>query len=177
MRKRGAIELSMSFLVVILISVIIFGFGIRFIYNLTKQANEIQSLSVEDIDRRILNMVCEGNAKVCLGTDRKTIRKEDFDVFGIKIVNAGDSEDFLVKAEFAKGITKTGGQITSSTLEINPPPNMGRSVTIAKNDEAMIGIGIGVPANAIPGTYIFNVVITSSGQPYVPIQKLYVEVP
>ena len=174
MAKKKAIELSMNFFVVIIISIVIFGFGIKFLYSLAKSANDIQSMSIEDIDSKISNMVCNGNEKICIGTDTKTIKKGDFDVFGIKIVNVADSVDFEIQTTFSKAISKTNSEFSSSNLIINPPD---RSVTIEKNDEQSIGIGIEVPKNAISGKYIFNIEIKNSGNMYVPIQKVYVDVP
>ena len=53
-----------------------------------------------------------------------------------------------------------------------------RSVFIDKNEEVAIGIGVQVPANAVSGTYIFNVdIFTQDGKPYSNVQKLYVDVP
>ena len=53
-----------------------------------------------------------------------------------------------------------------------------KALTIDKNKNSQLGIGIEIPPNAVSGTYIFNVkVIKSDGSLYVPVQKLYVEVP
>jgi hypothetical protein len=49
MDKR-AIELSLNFIVILIISIIIFGFGIRFISKLSSQATELQELTISELE-------------------------------------------------------------------------------------------------------------------------------
>ena len=65
LNKRG-IELSLNFLVVLIISIVIFGFGVKFIYNLSSQATDLQQLTIGDLDERIGNLACEGSDRVCV---------------------------------------------------------------------------------------------------------------
>ena len=175
--KKAAIELSLNFIVILIISIVIFGFGIQFISKLSSQATELQDLTISDLDDRIGNLVCESSERVCVGIDRKTIKRTKFDVFGLKIVNilATQNFDIIVSRPSPPGYTKNNVGITSDNL-IETPKS--RSVVIEKNEEKNLGIGIQVPSSAEPGTYIFNVEIkTADGKPYSQIQKLYVDVP
>ena len=179
MINKKAIELSISFLVVLIISIVIFGFGIRFMYNLFSSANDIRDLTMEDIDKKIGDVVCEGSDRVCIGIDRKKIPRNDFDVFSVKIINILDAQNFDITVSNSAGYTKDKKQIQLTTsfkgMAINPSS---RNIYIDKNDEKSVGIGIQVPTNAPSGTYIVDVTIkTQDGQLYVPIQKLYVDVP
>ena len=97
MLNKRAIELSLNFIIIIIISIVIFGFGVRFIYNLSSQANELRDLTFDDLDKKIGNLVCEGSERVCIGIDRKTIDKGKFDVFGAKILNILAAENFEVR--------------------------------------------------------------------------------
>lgn len=175
----------MNFIVVLIISIIIFVFGVRFIYTLSSQATELQSLTLGDLDERIGNVVCEGFDRVCIGIDRLTIKRGKFAVFGIKILNVQDKATFDVIVSKPKdgtdeflGYTKTKEKIRADQyfegLEVIP---ISRPVTIDKNEEKSIGVGVQVPDNAHSGTYIFNVEIKKGNTPYVSIQKLYVDVP
>ena len=180
MINKKAIELSMNFIVILILSIVIFGFGIVFISKLSSQANELQELTISDLDERIGELVCEGSDRVCIGIDRKIIKRKEFKVFGIKILNIIDSQSFDTTIEPSSpiGYKKDKTPIESGPfLTINPNQ---RSDYIEKNEEKNIGIGIQVPPNAVSGTYIFNVKIqqtTQAGKQYVPIQKLYVDVP
>lgn len=160
-----------------MISILIFGFGVRFISQLISQANDLRDLTLSELDERIGNLVCEGSDRVCVGIDTKTIKRKDFDIFGLKIVNILDSQNFDIIASrpTPSGYTKNKIEIYNDNLILVPET---RSVFIDKNEEVVIGIGVQVPANAVSGTYIFNVdILTQDGKPYSNVQKLYVEVP
>ena len=177
MINKKAIELSLNFIIIIILSIIIFGFGIRFISKLSTQAVELQEITTSELDERIGNLVCEGSDRVCVGIDRKTIRRTKFDVFGIKIINIleGQNFDIIISRPSPSGYTKSKQPIDADGLIWNPKA---RSVLIDKNEEKILGIGIQVPANAVSGTYIFDVRIqTADGKPYSSTQKLYVDVP
>ena len=137
----------------------------------------MQDITTKDLDERIGNLVCEGSDRVCLGIDRKTIKRTKFDIFGLKIINILDSQNFdiIISRPTPSGYTKTKQPIQSDNLIWNPKA---RSVFIEKNDEKNFGIGIQVPANVVSGTYIFDVKIqTADGKPYSSTQKIYVDVP
>lgn len=182
---RRGIELSLNFLVIIIISIVVFAFGVRFIYNLSSQAMELKDITTSELDEKIGNLVCEGSDRVCIGTDRKTISVKKFDTFGLKIINILNSQHFLIKVTPSNpmGYTKSNQPIQASSsfngLEIAPLvySNPGRDVLLQKNEEKVFGIGIQVPANAVPGVYIFNVNINSQdGNPYTSTQKFFVDV-
>ena len=181
MLNKKAIELSLNFLVILIISIIIFGFGIRFISKLSSTATDLQDLTIGELDQRIGNLICEGSDRVCVGIDRKTIKRTKFDVFGLKIVNILDSQNFDVIVSrptppSPSGYTKNKQEIPTDNLIWSP--RIRPSVFIEKNEEKVLGIGVQVPADAVPGTYIFNVKIqTQIGEPYSAVQKLYVDVP
>ena len=177
MPSKKAIELSLNFIVILIISIVIFGFGVMFIKKLSSQATDIQEITTGELDDRIGNLVCEGSDRVCLGIDRKTIRRTKFDVFGLKMINILESQSFdvIISRPTPSGYTKTKQEIPSDDMIWNPKA---RSVFIEKNEEKNLGIGVQVPADVVSGTYIFDVKIqTADGKPYSATQKLYVDVP
>ena len=183
MLNKKSIELSLNFIVIIIISVVIFSFGILFIRNLSQGANEMSQLTLADLDQRISDLACEGSERVCISPDTKTISRKKFDVFGIKIVNVINDQNFDIIVSYPNplGYKKDNTPIASPPLTFNPPPlklnPAKRSVIIKKNEGKRIGIGVEVPANAVSGTYIFNVEIKTASGPYVTLQKFYVNVP
>ncbi|TKJ40227.1 hypothetical protein CEE37_07840 [candidate division LCP-89 bacterium B3_LCP] len=171
MDKKG-IELSINFLVIIIISLIVFGFGARFIYQLGSEAVKLQSMTVEELDRKIGILACEGSERVCFGFDRKIIKRGKLGVFGLRIINILDNQDFdvLVSRPTPSGYTKKGEDIVSDNLIVKPES---RSVYIQKNEEKDLAIGVEVPKDARAGIYIFDVRV----MPYEALHKIYVEVP
>ena len=179
MLNKSAIELSLNFIVILIISIIIFGFGVNFISRLSSQATELQEMTVGELDERIGSLICESSDRVCVGIDRKTINKKGFGIFGLKILNIVENENFEVTVKNPEnylGYKKDGAEIAISNpkLIVNPAA---RSVNIKKNEERNLGIGIEVPDNAVSGTYILNVEIKNAGALYGSVQKLYVDVP
>lgn len=177
MPSKKAIELSLNFIVILIISIIIFGFGVAFISKLSSQATELQEMTTSELDERIGSLICEGSDRVCIGVDRKTIKRTKFDVFGVKIVNILDNQNFeiVVSRPMPSGYMRDKNEIRGDGLVWSPKS---RSVFIEKNEERVVGIGIQVPPDAVSGTYIFNVQIrTADGVPYSATQKLYVDVP
>jgi hypothetical protein len=168
---KKAIELSLNFLVTIIIALAIFGLGIKFISNLTSEATELESLTTDQLDKRTGQMLCESTGRVCIGISKKTIPKGKFDVFGIKIINILDDQDFGITIEkpSPSGYTKNNDPIETNNIKLKYRGN----VFIEKNEEESIGIGIEVPKDAVSGTYIFNIKI----MPYDELYKIYVEVP
>lgn len=177
MLNKRAIELSLNFLVIFIISIVIFGFGISFIKRLSSEAIDLQDIAIADLDKRISDVICEGSDRVCIGRERLTIRRKELGVFGLKILNMLDSQEFEIKVDPSSplGYKKDNTPITDPPLLVNPPS---RAVRIGKNEEKQVGIGVQVPPNAASGTYILNVDIKQqNGESYSTVQKLYVDVP
>lgn len=179
MSKRGAIELSVNFLVIIIISITIFGFGVYFISSLSSKANDWAKMSSDDFDKKIGDLVCSGYEKVCIPADKKTIRKNDFSVFGIEIFNIGARQIFAVEASNPKMIPVGGADAIAPSVPLRLNPSGTRSVEIGQNEGRSIGIGVQVQPNSPAGTYIIDVKISDqAGIQYGgTIFKLYVEVP
>src|SRR3989338_6289461 len=134
MINKKAIELSLNFIIIIILSIIISEFGIRFISKLSTQAIELQEITTSELDERIGNLVCEGSDRVCVGIDRKTIRRTKFDVFGIKIINIleGQNFDIIISRPSPSGYTKSKQPIDADGLIWNPKV---RSVFIEKREK------------------------------------------
>ena len=120
----------------------------------------------------IANVACGGYERVCISPEKKEIQRGKFGVFGIKIFNIKNTGNFEIIITPSTALDKNGVAITNS-LTTKP---QSRQLIINQNEEKTVGIGIGVPSNAISGTYAFDVKINNNGQ-YVPIQILIVDVP
>ena len=168
--KKG-IELSLNFLVTIVIALAIFGFGIKFISNLSSDVKEMESLTIDDLDARIGQLACGAADKVCISPTKKVIKKGDFDVFGIIIINILNEGYFGVQITPSSlpGYTKNNEPILTDNIKLK----YRSGVSIKNNEEESIGVGVEVPKDTQSGIYIFDVKIS----PYSEINKIYVEVP
>ena len=179
LNKKG-IELSINFLVTLILAITIFSFGIIFARNLMGGAEELTSMTESDLDKRIGDLLCSGNERVCYGIRDLTIRRGDFDIFGVRILNVLNTAD---KNTFKLTVTRRG-YIPKGQKTINPSPDVQLTVipetreeSIPNNEEDTFGIGIEVPRNALPGRYILDVSVTYDSNNEYDFNKLYVTVP
>ena len=115
MEKRG-IELSLTFLVTIILAVVIMAFGVRFLYSLASEATELDRTSTEQLDKRFAELSCSSNDKVCIGIIRKVIQKGNTDAFGLKIINIGAASEFKVEVNASKAFDRQNNEIANNSL-------------------------------------------------------------
>lgn len=178
MKNKKGIELSINFLVTLILAITIFSFGIIFARNLIGGASELTELTDSDLDKRIGELLCSGNERVCYGIRDKTIRRGEFDIFGVRILNVlnqGDVEFTITVSD--TGIIPKGKKVIQDVPDprLNILPRT-RTETIANNEDESFGIGIEVPKNAAPGRYILDIAVTYGTEQY-DFSKLYVTVP
>src|SRR3989338_437711 len=113
--KKG-IELSLNFLVTIIIAITIFMFGVKFIYTLTSEATNLESMTTDELDRKIGELLCDSTERVCIGIDKKTIQKGKLDVFGIKITNINSGANFEISIK-PTGHVKGNGPVLPADPE------------------------------------------------------------
>ena len=158
---KKAIELSINFLVMLILSIVIFGFGIAFIYNTITNSENLRDMTLEELDDQIEDLLCESADKVCLGINTQTMEKGDVHIFGVKVINIDDYEhDFTVAVETSGYISKDGIYSSfpygfPSGTEIDAKPQK-RTEKIEAHEEKDMGIGFHLK-NAAAGKYIFTV--------------------
>ena len=180
--KKGAIQLSVNFVVVLIIAVIVFGMGLTFAYKLLSTASDIEKSFDADTNAQIEAMLNSGEA-VAIPINRAYLKKGKAHVFGMGVSNRG----------FGSGITTFDVQTTFSAYFRTDGVKENKDVSnfyddtpqsheIENNQNKKIPIPIHVKENLgggqpTPfGTYVFNVNVTVNGTQYGSLQKIYVEV-
>mgnify|MGYP001482347686 CR=1 FL=1 len=176
MKKKG-VELSLSFLVVLVIAVAILILGIRFIDSIASETIELDKITTDQLDKKFAELSCSASDRVCIGIIKKVIAKGNFDAFGMKIINIDDMAMFKVVVTRASAFDLSEKEILNNIdFKYNPNP-----VEIEKNEEKSLGIGFEVPKDAVSGTYIFDVLVEYNVDnefiPYADVEKIYVQVP
>lgn len=162
-------ELSINFIVILFLSLTVFFFGSKFIYDLSSQAVTLEGMSSDQLDDKIQDLLCDSNDRVCIGEDRMKIKRGDLGVFGIKITNVLPQEKFFevnVSRPSRGGYDRENNPIHDDNLKWMP---QSRGFSLDRNAERSIAIGVEVPKDAVIGTYVFDVKI----QPYDELYKLY----
>lgn len=186
--KRG-IELAVNFLVMLMLGIVIFAFGIRFAYKLFAQGNELTGDAYKKYSKQIEDLACASAEKVCLPTKTLTIDGTKPAIFGLVIENVlGSEETFHVEVTEGKFVAKgspDGVPFVADTAKIQflpKPEDELASVELPSKEKRSVGIVVQA-SGAQPGTYSFNVNVLRSNSPNVPTPyvptpfKIYINVP
>ena len=175
MKKKG-VELGINFFVLLIISLIVFIFGVGFVYKLYSSTIDTQEGVDKGFEKMMEEVFCSSSLRVCIGTDTKRVGRGEFGVFTIKVVNVGESQAYTVIAEGASPPGYgAGDKPLDGTLSLVNPT---KEKIIEKYEESLFEIAVEVPKSARSGKYIFNVkVLKENGEVYTPTHKFYVNVP
>jgi hypothetical protein len=175
--NKKAIELSIRFLVTIVIALVVFGMGIYFVRTLFGGAEEIVSESQSKLDRQIGDLICEHADKACMPISSKTVRRTEDFIFGIKIINVfpGTEKAFAIEVSAGRNLEGQG------TI---PKPLIAPEKLIIKSKEGVSkGMMVQVPSDTPSGRYVFDVTVLYNSNPNEDPQdeyeklKFYVTVP
>ena len=104
MMRRAAIELSSTFIIVLIISLVVFASGIAIAYRVMHKADEYSGEIDRETEQRIEDILAPGE-RVALPIDRKPLRIGKSHVFGLGIFNMlGAEQEFEVRMSFHKAI-------------------------------------------------------------------------
>ncbi|MBS3097577.1 hypothetical protein J4209_02155 [Candidatus Woesearchaeota archaeon] len=172
--NKSAIELSVNFIVIVIISLIVFGMGIYLVNMFFGGAEKIK----KDVDAETKNKITElldDGSRIAIPFDRLVIKKSSSDVFGVGVLNILDSD-----ATFA--ITLTPSIYVNSRGERSPDWPTGSNVLlpaitpieIKVNEREVFRVPVRVDRGTPSGTYVINVFIDQYSSE---LYKLYVIVP
>jgi len=180
MKKRAAIELSVSFMIVLIISAIVLSMGIYITYKFFSHGSGMV-LTFDERTQQELERALDDGSKVAIPMNSKIIHNGESDTFGVGILNVdGESDDsFDVSITYSKAVDKDGN-LCSGCDSANPGSwiqSIGlNDMVIPNNEKQKFLVGFQVKG-AQPATYIFNVDVKRDGTPYDVTKKIYVEVP
>ena len=176
MKKKAAIELSVNFLVILIITLVIFGSSMVMVKKFFGGASDIKRVYDERTEKEIERLLDDGS-RVAIPFDKKKIGNGEFETFGMGLLNVlGTSadNDFRVQIQFNKAFKKDNSPLCDKTnAGTCGNPNMWLSTseaagsnqasigivsekTIRNNDQQKFLLGVEVDG-ASPGTYIFDV--------------------
>jgi hypothetical protein len=148
--KKASIELSINFLVVIIICVVMLGFGIKLLMDANKTAYELRK-QVDTYNRGILKEILDDGSLVTIfpmsdkGAGGQPV---DFDL-GIRN-ELGHDQDFCVAIEPDQF---TPGSADFQKLYVPGP------YAVANTAETYIPLRLITPNNARKGSYLFNICV------------------
>ncbi len=164
--KKG-IELSINFLVVLIISLVLFGLGVKFTYDIFSSAVDLGKMSQGDIHRQIEELQCKGDDRVCFGVETIEVERRDAGYFGVTVRNTlGSIDPVDFSLEVLPGhLYRTGEDPQDFTVVTQGGDgelqlNFEKKDSILNNDAYTFGIAVSPQSTAPSGTYSLNVKIT-----------------
>ena len=112
MNKR-AFELSVSFLVILIICIAIFSFSIYIVRKFFTHAENLRMTYDERTEREIEQLLDDGS-RIAIPFDKKEIGNGEFKTFGIgvlNILNSGSSNTFEINVHFNQAFNKRSVKI------------------------------------------------------------------
>ncbi|MBS3116343.1 hypothetical protein J4421_01980 [Candidatus Woesearchaeota archaeon] len=181
MKKKGAIDLSINTIVIVIISFVILSSGIALLYKFITQAEEIKGDLDSRTEAELERLLVDQGQKVALPLHTQVIPRGESHTFGLGILNIGDvGNQFQINVELSKVLQE--GNIAALTDTEKP---VLVSQWFLYNSEVLIipeaehhkeAIFVQVPDDVPNGQYIFNVRVFASGIQYGSTQRLYVTV-
>lgn len=172
MNKKG-IELSVNFIVMMILAIVVFGFGIKFAKDIFVKSNEMADLTYKDIDRQMQEISCATAERVCLPSQTKTIEGGKPAIFGMVIENVLDDGDnnFFIEVSPAE-------QNDAGKFDFLPKSGETRGIEIKPKEVYRTGIAVGNKGTAESGkTYAFVAKVKNREIDYVNPIVFYVKVP
>jgi hypothetical protein len=193
MRNKKGIEIAVNFLVIIIVSIVMFIGAISLTVKIFGGGSSAMQQMDENTKRQIRNLVGP-NDKVNIPYHQKLVRIGDSIFFGVGVYNVIKEEtNFTVTVNFDKAYFENRTRIIEADASYidnnwNPFFKDGRNYTLKRNERYVVEISLGVESNinttykTIPGIYAFDVNVsyynsTGSANLYDGrIMKIYMEV-
>ncbi|MBT4539558.1 hypothetical protein HOI26_03830 [Candidatus Woesearchaeota archaeon] len=173
MQKRGAISLSINFIVTVIISLVILALGLVLLGKFIGGAEEIQGNLDHQTDQRLEYLLVDQGKKVALPFHEATIFRDESHTFGVGMLNINEEQSFTINVE---PDLLNGEEITDSTITdwllYNDQP-----IKLKEQEHHKEPILISIVSDALTGQYQFKVKVTdSSGEQYGNTQRIIVQV-
>ena len=170
-KKRGAIQLSTNFIVMLILTIVVFAFGIVMISRIFSFAED-ERLRLDQQTESMIEGALDRGERVFIPRERRTVPAGDTKVFGMGILNVlGTGQDkFGILVKFHEAYdgdtricsdpcpTAMNNALLSAT-ETTTPNGLIITKTIRNNEQEKFLIGVKVPPSEDKGTYIYNVTV------------------
>ena len=170
-------ELSVNFLITIIISLVIFGFGIKFGYDLIKQGDNMVS-GMKQADENRLKGMLDPSSKVAMFEGMIKLKKGEAKIVGVGVLNLLDTNK-----QFSLVVT----EVNYYPNEVDPAQGFPPSPTVTHTmlidnanlqvqEKKVFSFSVKAENGASKGTYVFNVKVNDPDGVYGDPHQLFVNV-
>jgi hypothetical protein len=147
MNNKRAMQLSINFLVVIILGIAMLVMGVVFVRKMFTGASDIKANLDKQTEEELENLMTSGE-RVAIPYTKKEVRAGKTVIFGLGILNVlGEDSNFVIDIEC--GDTVPSGLLSCPDIIYKP------SASIENNDQHKMPIAIKAPSDK--GTYIIDV--------------------
>tara|TARA_B100001971_G_C18202812_1_gene545691 strand:- start:69 stop:626 length:558 start_codon:yes stop_codon:yes gene_type:complete len=152
MNNKRAMQLSINFLVVIILGIAMLVMGVVFVRKMFTGASDIKANLDKQTEEELENLMTSGE-RVAIPYTKKEVRAGKTVIFGLGILNVlGEDSNFVIDIE-------CGGTVpdTLSCMPVNDivHPFMINDLSVENNDQHKMPIAIKAPSDK--GTYIIDI--------------------
>ncbi|MBD3309912.1 hypothetical protein GF351_01700 [Candidatus Woesearchaeota archaeon] len=165
MNKKG-LELSINFIVVLILSIVIFVFGIMLFRMMFSEAETYEEKLSAEMEAKIMQYMQSSGQRVVIPINTREVGAGDSVFFGVGVTNVdpqAQSNDFYLTISSNKAYRDDK---TAIPYDADTWPEFSKStapVTIANNDNEIISFPVGIPQGIADGTYIIDVTVNCDG--------------
>jgi len=166
MKSKKAMELSINFIVMLIIAMALFSFGIWFAYKFFGGAEQMRTDLDSQTQTQIENLLMSGNDRVVIPFSSKTLDKSDSSVFGVGILNVLDAAHSFTITAKSKNCCQGNNLVelvyndASFTLANNQNVVKAIAVKMVKNQKCICSVDVDVKYD---------------NNQYSPTQKIYIK--
>lgn len=183
MKNKRGIELSVNFIVTLILAIVVFGFGIYIVNKIYGTAADIEQQLDQDTEKQILQVLTDTNQPFTIPINRFELSGGGHKVVGVGIstygVDISSSTSWHICVA-ASGTDKDDVSFSGVAGWTFPDTKL----TVQSNEHRVQGLVFTVPRDAVKGvTYIFNVIVgtdssadpscSDSGKWHGRLQKVY----
>ncbi|MBW2972041.1 hypothetical protein KY359_03315 [Candidatus Woesearchaeota archaeon] len=171
-QSRKGIELSINFIVMLVLAIAVFAGGLMFAAKFFGHAETIRTNLDAQTEKQIEKLLDSGSP-VVIPISTKEINRNKFGTIGVGVL-AKYNGKYVLSVSYKEAFRKDKSTITASAGEWLQVPLAEQ--TLKKNEKGKYMIGVGVPKSAERGTYIFEVSVAfrdSTDDPPVPNMDQY----
>ena len=167
--NRRGIELSINFIVMLILGIASFAGGMMFLGKFFGHAQEMRS-SLDSQTERQIEKLLDSGSPVVLPISSKEILRNEFGTFGLGVM-AKFRGTYTITVTQGDAFAKDKQRITWNIDDWNIQPAKSQSKVLEKNEKGKFLIGMTVPRSASKGTYIF-IVTTKYDDPTTPANSI-----
>ncbi|HLC81745.1 MAG TPA: hypothetical protein VJH68_03740 [Candidatus Nanoarchaeia archaeon] len=163
MDQKGAMELSINMLIVIILSIVILASGVTLMYKFISGAEDTKQVLDSKTSAELERLLVDQGQMVALPLSRAELNGGESHLFGLGILNIGGVGNlFKITAELSQATDESEKEIPFEDAEKQQITNTWlfydtSELSLTENEHRKESISVTVPKDALKGEYIFNV--------------------